>query len=77
MKGESPIFRALKNLTWLTQLGISMLTPLFMCLFAALWLQRKFALGDWVVLAGLVIGLISGAQAFISFLKFAHREIKK
>ena len=49
-------FAALQNLTWLTQLGLSLSVPPILCLMAADWLSKQFGLGEWVFLAAVVLG---------------------
>ena len=46
-------------LVWVTQLGLSVVAPLAGFVLLAVWLRNKFQLGTWVVIAGVVIGLIS------------------
>ena len=75
--GKSGWFEALKQLSWLTQLGFSMVAPVLLCTGGALWLQNKFSLGAWVVLAGLAVGLVSGGCTFVSFLKYAQKQAEK
>ena len=53
-----------------TQFGIGIITPMLLCIFAALWLKSRFALGDWVVLIGVFFGMGSG---FLSMLKMIRQ----
>ena len=57
-------------LAMVTQFGISTITPMLLCIFAALWLKNKFALGDWVVLIGVFMGIGSG---FLSMMKMIRQ----
>ena len=57
-------------LAMVTQFGISTITPMLLCIFAALWLKNRFALGDWVVLVGVLMGVGSG---FLSMMKMIRR----
>ncbi|MBQ7547732.1 MAG: AtpZ/AtpI family protein [Clostridia bacterium] len=57
----------LHALSYLTQLGLSIAAPPVLCILAGLWLQRRCALGDWVIVVSLIVGLISGACSFLSF----------
>ncbi|MBQ7541466.1 MAG: AtpZ/AtpI family protein [Clostridia bacterium] len=59
----------LRALSYLTQLGLSVAIPPVLCIFGGLWLQKRFALGDWVIAVGLLVGLISGACSFASFIR--------
>lgn len=44
----------------ISQVSISMLTPVFMMIFLCIWLKNKFGLGDWVIIVGLLLGIGSG-----------------
>ena len=49
----------LKNLTILTQFGLSFITPLLLCLALSWWLTEKFNLGSWVYIPGVVGDVLS------------------
>ena len=57
-------------LAMITQFGISTITPMLLCIFVALWLKNRFALGDWVVLIGVIMGIGSG---FLSMMKMIRQ----
>lgn len=50
-------FGFLKNLVWLTQLGLGIAAPPVLCVLGAVWLRDRFALGGWAVALGVVLGL--------------------
>lgn len=56
-------------LIWLTQLGLSVAVPLAGFLLLALWLHHSCGWGRWVILIGLVLGLISAINGFRSSLR--------
>lgn len=56
-------------LTWLTQLGLSVAVPLAGWIFLALWMRKQLALGEWVIWAGIVLGLIGAINGLIRSLK--------
>lgn len=56
-------------LTWLTQLGLSVVIPLAGWIFLALWLRSQFVLGDWIVWIGIGFGVISAIDGMIRTLK--------
>ncbi|MDO5601539.1 MAG: AtpZ/AtpI family protein [Oscillospiraceae bacterium] len=64
-------------LSWLTQLGLSIAAPPVLCVLLALWLQKSLALGAWVVLVGLFLGLGAGACSFYQFYKLMQRQANK
>lgn len=72
-----PYFQILKNITFLTQVGLSLAAPLVLCIWGTVWLRDRFSLGDWVVLAGIVLGLGGAASSFISFARYVSREARK
>ena len=55
----------LKNLTILTQFGLSFITPLLLCLALSWWLTEKFNLGSWVYIPGFFFGL--GGSAMVAY----------
>lgn len=66
---EKSFFRAMKGLSWLTQLGFSLVCPPLLCVFVALKLQERFGLGNWVMIVAILVGILSAACTFISFAK--------
>ncbi|MBR4889024.1 MAG: AtpZ/AtpI family protein [Clostridia bacterium] len=66
--------RTLRLLTWLTQLGMSVVAPLVVCVWAAVFLRGYFNLGDWVVLVGVVFGIGSALSGFRNSLYLMRRE---
>lgn len=68
----------LKDLIWLTQLGLSIATPLGLFLWGAVWLRSRYNLGVWILILGLVLGLYSAFSAVRTFfLYYKNREPKK
>ena len=49
------------NLTMLTQFGLSLVTPLFLCLALCWWLCDRFSVGTWIYLLGFFFGIGGGA----------------
>lgn len=47
----------IKNLTMLTQFGLSFITPIFLCLAACWWLNVHGGLGAWIYIPGFFFGL--------------------
>lgn len=68
----------LKDLIWLTQLGLSIAMPLGLFLWGAVWLRDRYDLGVWVLILGLVLGLYSSFSAVRTFyLYYKNREAPK
>ena len=72
------LLRLFSRLTLLTQLGLSVVTPPILAVLLALFLQKRFGMGDWVLLAAIVLGLVSGISSVFSFVRReALREAKQ
>ena len=56
MKG---LYKALEDIVWLTQLGLSMLLPLLLCLGGCWWATNHWNWPMWVYLVGIFLGLSS------------------
>lgn len=54
----------LSLLVWLTQLGLSTAVPLAGFVLLALWLRGRFGWGDWIIWAGLILGICSAVSGF-------------
>lgn len=68
----------LKDLIWITQLGLSVATPLALFILCAVWLQNRFSLGGWVVILGLFLGLYSAFSSARTFARlYKDRKSKK
>lgn len=75
--GEFDAMKDLSLIIWLTQLGYSVAFPLAGFTLLAVWLQRKFDLGIWVVLVGISLGLICAIDGFRNSLKVIGQLSKK
>lgn len=42
----------------ITQIGISVLVPVFLCVYAGVWLDRKFDTGFWTI-ALMILGILA------------------
>lgn len=77
MDKEKALLRALKGLSWLTQLGFSLVCPPLLCVFAAIKLQARFQLGAWVLITAVIVGVLSSVCTFISFAKQMLAQAKE
>lgn len=75
--GRKKNLSCLKHLTLITQFGLSVATPPILCIFFALWLQKRFGVGDWAVICAIIVGLISSACTFSDFIKKASKDNNK
>ncbi len=60
-------------LVWITQLGLSVVVPLVGFLWLAVWLRSRFALGGWVIAAGLLLGVLSAVDGLVHSLRLMRR----
>lgn len=75
MKNWSDIIR---NLTMLTQFGLSFITPLLLCLAGCWWLTSHTGVGLWIYIPGFFFGMGgSGMVAYKLYLAVTAREAKK
>ena len=63
-------------LIWLTQLGISVAVPLGGFIWLGIWLRQRFDLGIWIVLAGILVGIICAVDGLRVSLKAMERMSK-
>lgn len=56
-------------LIWLTQLGLSVAVPPAFFIFLAVWLRNQFNFGQWIIWAGIILGLVSAIDGLRTSLK--------
>ena len=67
-----------KQITLLTQFGLSLITPLLMCLAGSWFLTSKTGLGAWIYIPGFFFGLGGSAMvAYKLYLGMMKEEKKK
>lgn len=59
MKNASQIMR---HLSLLSQLGLSLITPLILCLVLCWWAESRFHPGSWIYIPGFFFGLGGSAM---------------
>lgn len=72
--------KELSLLVWLTQLGLSVAFPLAGFVLLAVWLRSAFGWGDWVIWAGLILGLggaVNGFRHSLKAMELLSRDKKK
>ena len=75
MKYWSDIIR---NLTMLTQFGLSFITPLLLCLAGCWWLTSHTGAGPWIFIPGFFFGMGgSGMVAYKLYLSVMARSEKE
>ena len=66
-----------RNLAMVTQLGLSLVTPLFVSLGLCWWLCSRFGLGGWIFLPGFFFGLGGSGTVFYKLYLSEIRRGKK
>ena len=59
MKG---LYDVARHLVWLTQFGLSVVVPPTLCIAGSVWLRHRFTLGGWVVVVGVVVGVLAAVS---------------
>lgn len=74
----SEFARVFRNLSLIGQLGVSLVTPLLMCLLGAYWLNVKMEAPLWIYIPALILGLGSSFMtAWKVYLSVVRRSKKK
>ena len=68
-----PAYTVLKNLVWLTQLGLSVISPLVLCIVGAWWLSNRYGIGSWIIIVGFFLGFGGAVSGFASSLRAMKR----
>ena len=63
-------------LIWLTQLGLSVAVPLAGFVLLAVWLHNRLQWGVWVIIVGVILGLISAISGLRSSLQILSNLAK-
>lgn len=71
------LYQIARHLVWLTQFGLSVVLPPVLLLLGAVWLKNQFALGGWIVLVGLLLGLLGSVGSLHNNLKSIDRAGKE
>ena len=66
--------KSLRLIVWFTQLAFSAVGPLVLCIWGAVWLRERFALGGWVILLGILFGFGGAVSGFCNSLSAMKRE---
>ena len=68
---------ALYYLSFVGQLGFSIVTPIVLATWGAYWLSCRFSLGGWVVILGILLGLGGAAVSFMKVVRAASDGARK
>ena len=64
----------LKKAVALTQVLVTIATPILLCVVGGLWLTKRFSWPDWVMAVFILLGV---ASALWNFWKWLHPFLKK
>lgn len=67
------LYEITRHLVWLTQFGLSICIPPILFVVLAIWLQKSFALGGWIVAVGVILGILGA----VSSLRYSLRAIER
>lgn len=67
----------LKQISQLSQLGLSIIIPTLLCMLLCSWLTGRFGVGEWVYIPGLILGLGSSFMTAYKFYLAQMRDIEK
>lgn len=68
----------MKNITTLTQFGLSFITPLLLCLGVCVWLSQHMGMGGWIYIPGFFFGMGGSAMvAYKLYLRVTNRQKKE
>ncbi len=67
----------LSLLVWLSQLGLSVAVPLAGFILLGVWLRDRFSWGNWVVILGVILGIIFALDGLRYSLKAMKQLIRQ
>jgi len=68
----------MRQLTMLSQIGLSLTVPLLICILLCSWLCNRFSLAGWIYLPGFFFGLGGSAMtAYKVYLAIMKQEKKR
>lgn len=73
MKYSKNVYR---SLTLITQFGINMLVPIFMCTAAGVYIGRKFSI-EWITIPFFMIGAIAGFRNIFIMAKKIYSDTEE
>lgn len=70
-------FSVFKYVVYISQLGISLILPVVLCVLLGTYIKNKFELGDWVMLVSILLGISVAARNFYVFMLFVTKKAKE
>ncbi len=75
-KKQKPKGHIYRNIIYLTQMGLSLAIPPIVSLWGAGWLQQRFGWGNWVMIAGIVLGIGAMISNLLDYIRMFSRRAK-
>ncbi len=77
MEKKKDYNKIIRAFAWITQLGLNMVTPLILCIFIAGYIQRKFQLGNTIMLISILLGIGGSFMSLVNFIRTVRKEEKE
>lgn len=71
------LFDAFKYFSYGLQFTAIVIAPFIVCILLGGYIQRKYALGDWVILVSIVVAVVLMISDMVSFGKTMLRKMDK
>lgn len=68
-------YKHMRAVAEITQFGLNIVSPIIICLFAAIWLRDQFNLGSYVVLIAIILGVAAGVLNMFTFIKKVNTQM--
>ena len=75
MDKDKNLYKHIRAAAYITQFGLSMVSPIILCLILALWLKNTFNMGTWVVIVAILFGAGSSCVTMLNFIKIVKKEM--
>lgn len=59
----------LKDIIWITRLGLNVVTPPVIFIIGAVWLRGRFELGSWIIWTGIIAGVCGAVSGLTTSLR--------
>ena len=66
-------FTIIQSIMYLSQLGLSIITPILLLIGGAIALNKYLNVGTWIFIVAIFLGLGGSVSVFFSFMKHAKR----
>ena len=72
------IFQTMGRIGGVAGFGLSVVTPLIVCVLTAVWLMNRYDVGEWVLICAVAVGLVSsGCGAYRAIRAFLRDEARR